>query len=230
MKRGLQLRKEFSEAFGVEVNNVPSVLSEAQYDLNHKLMQEEVDEYLQACEQEDIQEIADALGDQLYIWMGMVLSHGLQDIIEDVFTEIHRSNMSKLDKDGKPIINGENGITDESKPMGKVLKGDSYTPPNIGAILDQKFQDSLTEKFLDDEMKELLDKNIEKREEKIKEFIKEKLSEEDWLRFKKFEDEADYFAGRVVLLQERKNFDLTRFGVKVDGEDFWIGEKSENAY
>lgn len=230
MKRGLILRKEFSDSFNIEVNETPSVLSEEQYDLNHKLMTEEVDEYLEACENEDIGAIADALGDQLYVWMGMVLSHGLQSIIEEVFVEIHKSNMSKLDKDGKPIINGENDITDESKPIGKVLKGDAYFPPKIDAILDKMFQNELTKKFLDDELKEHLDKQYERREEMMKTVIKENLTDAEWKRFVKYEKDADFFSSKFQLVQERTSFDQTRFGVKIDGETTWISEKQEGEY
>jgi len=225
MKRGLELRKKFSDAFSIEVNDFPSVLSEEQYTLNHKLIEEENNEYLEACENEDLAEIADAIGDQLYILYGQILSHGLQDIIEDVFVEIHKSNMSKLDKDGKPIINGENGITDDSKPMGKVLKGDGYFPPNIDGILQKKFEDNLTEKFLDDELKELIDKQYETRDEHLRAILEEKLSKADFKKFQKFEELADYFKDKVRLKQERVSFDQTKFGVEVNGEDFWIHEK-----
>lgn len=230
MKRALQLRKEFSEAFGVEMNDQVSVLDEDAFHLNYKLMQEENEEYLEACEQQDLEQIADAIGDQLYILMGMILQHGLHDLMEEVYVEIHRSNMSKLDKDGKPIINGENGIHDETKPLGKVLKGDGYTPPNIDAILQKYFEGELAKKFLDEELKDLLDENTKKREELLKEIIQEHLSEDDWKQFQEFERLADYFAEKVKIKQERFNYDLTRFGVEIDGEDHWIAEKSEESY
>jgi predicted HAD superfamily Cof-like phosphohydrolase len=72
-------------------------------------------------------EIADAIGDQLYILCGTILRHGLQDKIVEVFEEIQRSNMSKLDADGKPIYRED----------GKVLKSDRYFKPNIAAILNK---------------------------------------------------------------------------------------------
>jgi predicted HAD superfamily Cof-like phosphohydrolase len=90
-------------------------------------MQEENEEYLEACKNGDLVEIADALGDMLYIWCGTVLKHGLQDIISEVFDEIQRSNMSKLDENGKPIFRHD----------GKVLKGAHYFKPNIRAILEK---------------------------------------------------------------------------------------------
>lgn len=90
-------------------------------------MEEENKEYLEACWEGNLVEIADALGDQLYILCGTLLKHGLQHKIEEVFNEIHRSNMSKLDKDGKPIFRED----------GKILKSDQYFKPNIEAILNK---------------------------------------------------------------------------------------------
>lgn len=90
-------------------------------------MEEENTEYLEACKKGDIVEIADALGDQLYILCGTILKHGLQDKIEAVFEEIQWSNMSKLDKDGKPIFRED----------GKILKSDQYSKPNIKKVLDK---------------------------------------------------------------------------------------------
>lgn len=89
-------------------------------------MREENDEYLKACVAGDKVEIADALGDQLYILLGTMLVHGMQDKIEEVFDEIHQSNMSKLGEDGKPIYRED----------GKVLKGPNYFKPDIRKILN----------------------------------------------------------------------------------------------
>jgi predicted HAD superfamily Cof-like phosphohydrolase len=62
----------------------------------------------------------------LYILCGTILSHGLQHKIEEVFEEIQRSNMSKLDKDGNPIYRED----------GKVLKSDQYFKPDLAKILE----------------------------------------------------------------------------------------------
>ncbi len=95
--------------------------------LRHRLMQEENDEYLDACRKGDIIEIADALGDQLYILCGTILRHGLQHKIEEVFLEIQRSNMSKLDANGQPIFRED----------GKVMKSELYTRPDIKKIIHE---------------------------------------------------------------------------------------------
>jgi predicted HAD superfamily Cof-like phosphohydrolase len=72
-------------------------------------------------------EVADALGDMLYILCGTIITHGMQDVIDEVFEEIQRSNMSKLGSDGKPIYRED----------GKVLKGPNYFKPDIAKILNQ---------------------------------------------------------------------------------------------
>jgi predicted HAD superfamily Cof-like phosphohydrolase len=71
-------------------------------------------------------EVADALGDMLYILCGTILEHGMQEKIEEVFNEIQRSNMSKLGADGRPVYRED----------GKVLKGPDYFQPNIATILE----------------------------------------------------------------------------------------------
>ena len=71
-------------------------------------------------------EVADALGDMLYILCGTIIEHGMQHKIDEVFSEIQNSNMSKLGNDGNPIYRED----------GKVLKGPNYFKPNIKGILD----------------------------------------------------------------------------------------------
>lgn len=117
---------QFHDAFGIQNNYSPtSKLTAAEVQLRFDLMKEENEEYLEAAKNGDLVEIADALGDQLYILCGTILSHGLQDKITEVFEEIQRSNMSKLDANGKPIYRED----------GKVLKSELYFKPNIAKIL-----------------------------------------------------------------------------------------------
>ena len=89
-------------------------------------MAEENEEYLEAANNNDLVEVADALGDMLYILCGTILTHGMQHIIEDVFSEIQDSNMSKLGLDGKPIYRDD----------GKVMKGPNYRRPDLKKFLD----------------------------------------------------------------------------------------------
>lgn len=118
--------KEFHEVFKIGSREFPDgAIPEKEYMLRHRLMAEETEEYLDACKKGDLVEIADALGDQLYILFGTILKHGLQYKIEEVYDEIHRSNMSKLDELGNPIFRED----------GKILKSKLYFKPNIKAVL-----------------------------------------------------------------------------------------------
>ena len=118
--------EEFHNAFGIESANSPTFdVSEQKIILRYNLMKEENEEYLEAAQNKDLVEVADALGDMLYILCGTILSHGMQHKISEVFEEIQRSNMSKLGSDGKPIYRED----------GKILKGPNYFKPNISSIL-----------------------------------------------------------------------------------------------
>lgn len=119
--------REFHDRFGIaNAAQVSGSLPAEVVRLRHRLMAEETEEYLEAALNNDSVEIADALGDQLYILCGTILSHGMQDVIERVFLEIQASNMSKLGADGKPIYRED----------GKVMKGPGYFRPNIASVLD----------------------------------------------------------------------------------------------
>jgi len=125
MKKRINAVKEFHEAFGLGMNEEPTAdLGKAKNLLRFHLMKEENEEYLEAANDNDLVEVADALGDMLYILCGTIIEHGMQHKIEEVFTEIQHSNMSKLGADGKPIYRAD----------GKVLKGPNYFKPNIGVI------------------------------------------------------------------------------------------------
>ena len=126
LKETIGAVEQFHDAFGIKSHYSPTVeLTPDELMLRYKLMREENEEYLEAAQNGDIVEIADALGDQLYILCGTILRHGLQDKIAEVFQEIQRSNMSKLDENGKPIYRED----------GKVLKSALYFRPDIKSIL-----------------------------------------------------------------------------------------------
>lgn len=134
MQELIEKVREFNKAFGVSSKSFPSLIDEETYELREKLMAEENEEYLDSCQLKDLTGVLDALCDMQYILLGTVLSHGLEDVFVDAFNEVHRSNMSKLDSDGRPIING-NQVFDVSRPMGKVLKSSLYSPPNLSQFL-----------------------------------------------------------------------------------------------
>lgn len=116
----------FHDAFKVGNNFEPTVISKDEALLRYTLMREENEEYLEAANNGDMIEVADALGDQLYILLGTILRHGLQEKIGEVFDEIQRSNMSKLDENGEPIFRED----------GKVLKSELYFKPDIKKVLE----------------------------------------------------------------------------------------------
>ncbi len=129
MNHKLKAVQEFHEVFGLEIQHKPiAKLEENKLKLRFDLMAEENEEYLEAARNNDLVEVADALGDMLYILCGTILEHGMQYKIEEIFNEIQRSNMSKLGEDGKPIYRED----------GKVLKGPNYFKPNILKIIDDK--------------------------------------------------------------------------------------------
>jgi predicted HAD superfamily Cof-like phosphohydrolase len=126
MKKQIEAVRKFHETFKQENGVKPRLLNENEYALRYNLMAEENKEYFLACENQDLTEIADALGDKLYILCGTILKHGMQDIIEKVFDEIHSSNMSKVGEDGKAIMRED----------GKILKGSNYFKPNLKQFIE----------------------------------------------------------------------------------------------
>lgn len=120
---------EFHNAFRIAMTDKLTIdLPPDIIKLRFNLMKEENEEYLEAAENNDMIEVADALGDMLYILCGTILTHGMQHKIQEVFEEIQRSNMSKLGEDGQPIYRED----------GKVLKGPNYFKPNIKDILEKQ--------------------------------------------------------------------------------------------
>ncbi|HRO98612.1 MAG TPA: nucleoside triphosphate pyrophosphohydrolase family protein [Flavobacteriales bacterium] len=119
--------RAFHEAFGIPNAEAPTAsIGDRDALLRYKLIREENEEYLEAALKGDLVEVADALGDILYILCGTLLKHGLEHKIDEVFREIQRSNMSKLGADGRPIYRED----------GKVMKGPAYFKPDIARILE----------------------------------------------------------------------------------------------
>ena len=128
MKDKINAVATFHNAFGLGVaDKLVADLGQQKNTLRFNLMDEENKEYLEAAKNGDMVEVADALGDMLYILCGTILEHGMQHKIDEVFNEIQRSNMSKLGENGKPIYRED----------GKVLKGPNYFKPNIERILKE---------------------------------------------------------------------------------------------
>ena len=128
MKDKILAVKKFHETFKIGYLNSPEAdLGVEKNTLRYNLMKEENDEYFEAANNGDLVEVADALGDMLYILCGTILEHGMEHKIEEVFDEIQRSNMSKLSESGTPIYRQD----------GKILKGPNYFKPKIAEILNR---------------------------------------------------------------------------------------------
>ena len=127
MKNKILAVKNFHKAFKLDYLEYPKAdLGSDKNKLRFNLMKEENEEYQEAANNDDLVEVADALGDMLYILCGTIIEHGLQHKIDEVFDEIQNSNMSKLGGYGNPIYRED----------GKVLKGPNYFKPNIEKILN----------------------------------------------------------------------------------------------
>jgi len=120
--------KNWMIKFLVPMNKVFGLISKDRYELRHRLMEEENNEYLEACKNGDIVEIADAIGDKLFILMGTAVEHGMsQNLLDRIFNEIKDSNYSKLDDNGNPIFRED----------GKIIKSKNYFKPRLKGIINE---------------------------------------------------------------------------------------------
>lgn len=113
--------KKFRQDNKIKISDIPEM------ELRLRLIQEEVDEMKTAIENQDLVEVADALIDQLYITFGTIEKLGLADVAVEMFNEVHRSNMSKLDSSGNPIYRRD----------GKILKSRNFSPPNLRQFISK---------------------------------------------------------------------------------------------
>ena len=115
--------KKFMQIFGQEVRGKAEFPNEKIVKLRYELIKEELEELNQAILDKDIKEVADALTDILYVTYGAGHAFGID--LDKCFNEVQKSNMSKLDSDGKPIFNED----------GKVMKGPNYFKPDLNKFL-----------------------------------------------------------------------------------------------
>ena len=114
--------RAFHRAFEQRVGDKPEFPSKEERELRKKLLAEEYTEYVVAEYANDLVEVADALADMIYIICGTAVSYGIP--LDDIFEEVHASNMAKL-VDGKVIRRAD----------GKIQKPEGWEPPNIERIL-----------------------------------------------------------------------------------------------
>lgn len=123
-KTMFEMVTDFHMHYDVPIGKVPTyILDDTREALRSNLEMEELDEWKDAVFLQDVVEVADAIGDFVYVILGRAVEMGLP--MDEIFAEIHRSNLSKLGEDGKPIVRED----------GKILKGPNYTPPDIRSIL-----------------------------------------------------------------------------------------------
>ena len=113
----------FMKTFGQEIKNKPSFSTNKINKLRVDLIKEELEELIEAMNNNDLVEVADALTDILYVAYGAGHAFGID--LDKCFDEVQNSNMSKLDKNGKPIFN----------ETGKVMKGPNYFKPDLSKFL-----------------------------------------------------------------------------------------------
>lgn len=122
---------EFMNIFGQEVKKKPEWPDVQTKYLRVDLIEEELEELKDAIAEDDFVGVVDALTDILYVTYGAGAAFGVN--LDVTFNEVHRSNMSKLGEDGKPIFRED----------GKVLKGPNYTEPDLKAMIDGKLPSHL---------------------------------------------------------------------------------------
>ena len=127
MEKQIAQIREFHTTYGQPVLDTPTIPTKERCMLRVDLLSEEVREFNEAIAENDIVGVADALTDIAYVLLGAVHEFGLGEIFEKCFDEVHSSNMSKLDENGKPIYRED----------GKVLKGPNYFKPNLQKILTE---------------------------------------------------------------------------------------------
>jgi predicted HAD superfamily Cof-like phosphohydrolase len=122
LKEGLEMVREFHDKYGIKFAEDITIPSKKEMELRLNLIEEEVKELQEAIAKEDVDivEVSDALSDIQYVLFGAVNSFGLHDIFEDLFKEVHRSNMTK---------------SNEKREDGKILKGDSFEQPNLVDVI-----------------------------------------------------------------------------------------------
>jgi len=128
MQRELEMLERFHQVYDCAMADAPCHVNEETRQLRFNLIAEELTEYNEAAKDRNHPgvDVADALADLLYVVYGTIIAHGLQHLMPAIFAEVHRSNLSKLGEDGKPIYRESDR---------KVLKGPNFTPPDIASIL-----------------------------------------------------------------------------------------------
>lgn len=127
IKKMLQYVRSFQKASGQVVNKKPTILEIKEIQLRYDLMREENIEYRDAALSKNKVEVLDACADQLYVLLGTINTHGLQDLIGPAFELVHKNNMTKVGPDGKCLRD----------PDGKILKPEGFKPVDLSQLFKQ---------------------------------------------------------------------------------------------
>jgi len=127
MKEQIKMVVEFHEKFLQDMKTEPSLLPLAEARLRYALGKEELDEYLEAIVENDLVETLDSFADQLYILIGSIVKHGMQDMIIPAFDLVHANNMNKLGPDGKPIFRED----------GKIIKPEGFQKVELKTLFEK---------------------------------------------------------------------------------------------
>lgn len=127
MTEQIKMVVEFHEKFLQDMKTEPSLLPLAEARLRYALGQEELDEYMEAAVDNDIVETLDSFADQLYILIGSIVKHGMQDMIVPAFKLVHENNMRKLGPDGKPIFRED----------GKIIKPEGFEKVELKTLFEK---------------------------------------------------------------------------------------------
>ena len=127
IRKMAQQVRSFQKASGQVLNRKPTILDAKEVELRFDLMREENIEYQDAGLSKNKVEILDACADQLYILLGTINAHGLQDLIGPAFELVHKNNMTKVGPDGKVLRN----------PDGKILKPQGFVPVDLTTLFKQ---------------------------------------------------------------------------------------------
>ena len=125
MQKQLDQVAEWHLKFGLPVKSTPHFPNAERLRLRQDILQEEVDELKTACMERDMVAVADAWADILFVLIGTAHELGIAPVMESVFDEVYRSNMSKLGENGEPVLRHD----------GKILKGPNYSKPDLAPII-----------------------------------------------------------------------------------------------
>ena len=123
----LEMVAEFQNATDQTVNLEPSLLKTKEAILRFELMKEENEEYFEACQNKDLVETLDAVVDKMYILLGTINSHGLQNVFTESFNRVHINNLSKIDSETGKVLRNE---------MGKIIKPKGFKPVDLSDLIN----------------------------------------------------------------------------------------------